>query len=295
MIPRLIRRRRCRLAILEVIRTPASKVVLGKPRVEESTLAVHQMPDSQAIPQLLRALDFPEGRIAEPELAELAGVLATDYRTVPALPSPEMTRRLAGFAKTSIDPRRDAWRKWRNSENFRVRLPDFDSDEIAVHAAPYTRGAGLLLWGFSCDTRSGDRGAFVIFLNTAHQPGAVTATVAHELGHYIHKSITGDECAPLSPLAANFASHLDDEGELFSDSLVALSAYSTEAVAKARYSRSGTIGWIEEILNARDYIRPEYRIDFSGKLVSPVWRIRYLAAVIHFFKLRKALLETAGI
>ena len=257
-------------------------------------MAVHRMPNSRAVPELLRALDFPEGRIAEPELEELVGVLATDYRTVPALPNPEMTRQLAGFAKTSVDPRRGAWRKWRSAENFRVRLPDFDSDEIAVHAAPYTRGAGLLLWGFSCDTRLGDSGSFVIFLNTAHQPGAVTATVAHELGHYIHKSITHDECAALSPLAANFASHLDDERELFSDSLVALSAYSAEAVMKSRSSRSGAIGWTEEILNARDYIHPQYRIDFAGK-VSPVWRIRYLAAVIHFFKLRKALLETAGI
>jgi hypothetical protein len=249
----------------------------------------------EEISQLMKALDMPEGRIAAPELAELSSVLTVNYREAAGLPAPEMTRELADIANTGVDPRRRAWSRWRDAEDYRVTLKGFDRAEIAVHAAPYTRGAGLLLWGFSCDARVGDRGNFVIFLNTAHRPGAITATVAHELGHYVHKRITSENCAAVTPLASSFATHLEDKCELFSDSLVALSAYGIESAQMTPPSRGNQPGWIEEIIHARDSIRPEYRIDFANHELSPVWRIRYLAATIHFFKLRKALLETAGV
>jgi hypothetical protein len=255
-------------------------------------------PDEDALMQAARGLtDLGVTRTSGPEFAELASVLSADYRRVPGLPSPQMTRHLAALVKTEIDPCRHEWRKWRQSANYRVTPRVFDSSEVAVYAAPYTRGAGLSLWGFSCDTRSGDQGVFVIFLNTAHQPGAVTATVAHELGHYIHSSLVGHdggERGETRPMAPNFAAHLHDPRELYSDSLVALSAYGSEAAK--RPSDAGRPGSLEdEIAHANRVIRPEYRIDFSSRRLPKVWRIRYLAATIHFFRLRRALLETAGV
>ena len=263
---------------------PKSKTIAAKDRDREL----------EEVSQLLRALDLYDGRVAGRGLSELAEVLREDYREAPGLPSPELARRLVGIANSGIDPRRGRWKKWRTAEDFRVCLSEFDSREIAVHAEPYTRGAGLALWGFSCDARIGESGAFVIFLNTAHQPGAVAATVAHELGHYIYRSIAPENCNTMAPLAANFASHLEDRAELFSDSLAALSAYSIGALEMVRPSRETNLG-SEEIAGALNAIDPEYRIDFAHKAVSPLWRIRYLAATIHFYKLRKALLETAGI
>lgn len=251
--------------------------------------------DIEEISRLMEALELPEGRIAAPEMSELNSVLSTDYRNAAGLPAPDITRQLAEVATNGIDPRHRAWRKWRDAENYRVKLRGFDSSEIAVHAAPYTRGAGLLLWGFSCDARVGDRGNFVIFLNTAHRPGAVTATVAHELGHYVHKQITSESCAAMAPMASNFGAHLEDKCELFSDSMVALSAYGIESARSVPSSDGKREAWIDDVIRARDCIRPEYRIDFANRELSPVWRIRYLAATIHFFKLRKALLETAGV
>ena len=233
----------------------------------------------------------------EEAFAELTTVLSADYRQVAGLPSPEMTRDLAALVKTGMDPRRHEWRKWQRSANYRVTPRVFDSSEVAVYAAPYTRGAGLSLWGFSCDTRSGDKGVFVIFLNTAHQPGAISATVAHELGHYIHSSLVPrhkQERKEFSPMAPNFAAHLDDSRELFSDSLVALSAYGSEAVRKPR-ACAGKESLAETIAHAQRMIRPEYRIDFGARQLPEVWRLRYLAATIHFFKLRRALLETARV
>ena len=242
------------------------------------------------VSQLLEAFDLDDSHTATPEGSDLAEILAADYCAAPGLPSRAMARQLAGIAN-SVDPRRPAWRKWRTREDFRVRLREFDSSEIAVHAEPYRRGAGLLLWGFSCDARIDERGAFVIFLNTAHQPGAVAATVAHELGHYVHRSIAGDSSAAMAPLEANFVSHLENDAELFADSLAALSAYSVDSVKTAKSFRSHSA----EVARAINFIDPEYRIDFTHKAVSPAWRITYLAATIHFYKLRSALFQTAGI
>jgi hypothetical protein len=247
---------------------------------------------AQQIPQLLRAFNLTDAAAAaSPEIDELAEVLGGDYREAPGLPSPEMARELARIAKGGVDPRRKAWRKWRTAEDYRVRMRGFDPEEIAVHAAPYTRGAGLLLWGFSCDARIGEDGAFVIFLNTAHQPGAVAATVAHELGHYIHRSMVGDDCDTLAPLAANFASHLEESAELFADALAAFSAYGIEGPGVVRPGN----GSLDEIIHAVNSIDPEYRIDFAHPAVTPAWGIRYLTATIHFSKLRQALRATAGV
>jgi hypothetical protein len=246
----------------------------------------------ERLSHLLGAFSLNEHFVGPHEMTELREVVSADYREAAGLPAPQMARELVDVTKHGIDPRRPAWRKWRTTEDYRVRLSQFGSD-IAVHAEPYRRGSGLLLWGFSCDARIEDRGAFVIFLNTAHQPGAVAATVAHELGHYVYRSIAGETSDLMAPLEANFASHLNDRAELFADSLAAFSAYSLEAVKAAHHA--GSCDQLEELVRAVRFIDPEYRIDFADRAVSPMWRIKYLAASIHFYKVRKALFETAAI
>ena len=259
--------------------------VQSKPRIS------HRGAPRRELSHLLGAFGLNERLFTPFEMAELREVLGADYREAAGLPAPQTARQLVEFARRGIDPRRPAWRRWRTTEDYRVRLHQFGSD-IAVHAEPYRRGAGLRLWGFSCDARTDDRGAFVIFLNTAHQPGAVAATVAHELGHYVYRSIAGEKSDTMAPLKANFVSHLNDHAELFADSLAALSAYSLEAAKMTGPTRS--LG-LEELARAVDVIDPEYRINFVDRAVSPIWRIKYLAAMIHFYKLRKALFETAAI
>ena len=96
----------------------------------------------------------------------------------------------------------------------------------------------------------------------------------------------------MAPLKANFVSHLNDRVELFADSLAALSAYSLEAAKMTSPMRSVSL---EELVRSVDLIDPEYRINLVDRAVSPLWRIKYLAAMIHFYKLRKALFETAAI
>jgi len=243
-------------------------------------------------------LDLPQSRVSEGPLAELKDIMNADYRTAPALPAPETVRFLVHILSTSVNLRSPDWKKWRCHQDFRVRMPDFDGYEISVHAAPYTRGTGRSLWGFSSDMRRKPGGYFLMFLNTAHEPGAIAATVAHELGHYIHQSTFSDTGLSVSDLSGTFAAHLSDEAELFYDSLVALSAYNSATMQKVRPQRNTSPDaktWSAEITQACDLIYRDFRIDFSRRRVSLGWRVRYLAATLHSFKLRRVLLETAGV
>jgi len=248
-------------------------------------------PDIESATRLIRAFGINEAEVTA-ELIDLARILAADYHQARGLPSRQMVRQLSDMTAHGADPRRAAWRKWRTSEDYSVRLRGFDSEDIAVHAEPYLRGAGLGLWGFSCDARIGDRGAFVIFLNTAHQPGAVAATVAHELGHYVYRAMVGEQSVALAPMEANFVSHLENRDELFADTLAALSSYSLEALKKAPTPDGNRL---EEMVRALRAIHPEYRVDFCNRAISSAWRIRYLTAAIHFYKLRGALRDTAAV
>jgi len=54
----------------------------------------------------------------------------------------------------------------------------FGPRELEVRAERYTKGAGLALRGFFCRANLGTASKFVIFVNTAHHPGAVAATLA---------------------------------------------------------------------------------------------------------------------
>lgn len=276
---------------------PTAPIINNFPR-NKPCGAIDQPSNAEATAQLLRALDLSEDQVGKRELSELNDVLTTDYRTAPALPAPETARYLDGIVNATLDLRHPLWKRWQHDGNVRVRLPNFYSRDIVVRTAPYTRGAGLLLWGFSCDMRIGDRRSFIIYLNTAHQPGAITTTAAHELGHYIHRCLGSESSHAMAALSANFVTHLRDNAELFSDSVVALSAYSTEKIRQLHgwhHGSPGAANWRGELIRAGELISSDYRIDFTRKTMSREWRVRYLAATIHFFKLRRALLETAGI
>ena len=108
----------------------------------------------------------------------------------------------------------------------------FGPRELELRAEPYRTGAGLSLRGFYCRADLGEKSKFVIFVNTAHHPGAVGATLGHELGHFIYGSLVGEKAAHTAFMEGAFANHLVEEDELFADSLVALAAYSPELIKK---------------------------------------------------------------
>ncbi len=175
----------------------------------------------------------------------------------------------------------------------------FGPRELELRAEPYRTGAGLSLRGFYCRADLGEKSKFVIFVNTAHHPGAVGATLGHELGHFIYGSLVGEKAAHTAFMEGAFGNHLMEEDELFADSLVALAAYSPELIKKIGGVTHLKPGSSDDLFNrikdAYDMIGPRYDLDLAKGKMAAAWRVRYLTSMAHFFKLRCALYKSAGV
>ncbi len=232
-------------------------------------------------------------------LVDLKRVLSADYREAPGRPPKPLLRELAQIVESEIKPKfpvlSDGWDK---SELLTHLTETFGPREIEVRAEPYRKGAGLSLRGFFCRADSGANKKFVIFLNTAHLSGAVAATFGHELGHYIHGSLVGEHQTMAAFMEGTFARHLTEEGEFFADSLVALAAYSRELIQRIGLADDLGPGKSEafftRIKEAYGMIGSRYH-DFGRSRLATASRVRYLTSMIHFFKLRRALLECADL
>lgn len=265
---------------------------LGKSRNRARTFATSGTPAPSRAIQMLRAFGLPEDKIPGENLAELEKVLTTDYSALPALPAAGLARELARVLDEKGDP---GWmaRTLRGERQNSLRLSrSFGSSELMVSGEPYLAGSGLSLWGFSFSGVVGEKEGFFIFANTAHQTGAVAATIEHELGHFIFQGMGLAESGEVASMEPTFARHLEEKEEMFCDSVVALSTYRRDAVRKISARRESLASRIQA---AWESTHPSRRIDPVSSAPTPLWRVRYLTALIHFFKLRAALLETAGI
>ncbi len=260
--------------------------------------------EDELIARLLDGLNLPAAVIPgeyEDPMADLRTVLAADYREAPGFPSNSLTHELLRVVETLITPYRHIWRCWQDRQDTHQLRKVFRWGDVVVSAQPYMQDTGLSLWGFSCQAKLDTRNKFVIYLNTAHDPGAVAATIGHELGHYVYNAIGGGTCAEQAAMGNIFAQHLAQEEELFSDAVVALSAYSYPGVKQilgpGSSGRGGPAdaGFAGQMREAFSAIDPQYRIDLSRDGLTASWRIRYLTLMIHFFKLRCALADAGGI
>jgi hypothetical protein len=233
------------------------------------------------------------------QIEDLRKILSTNYVDDIRLPSQELLQELAGIV-SSLIVSRDG-REWKtvSSAQLLSRLfRRFGPREIELHARPYLHGAGLKIRGFFCRTEIRGGAMFIIFVNTAHHPGAAAASLGHELGHYVYDALKGETAPTLALLEGSFAQHFDRESELFADSLVSLSAYSQEIFREI--SGDGTHGSgvsgreiLLPLLRVYRLIRARYALDL--RKLSEEWRIRYLASMAHFYKLRGALYYRAGV
>jgi len=237
------------------------------------------------------------------QLSDLKKILSADYSDVPALPSKPLTKELARLIEKDIKqhiPTYGSLADLGNPELLGYLGKLFGPRELELRAEPYRTGAGLSLRGFYCRTDLGEKAKFVIFVNTAHHPGAVATTLGHELGHYIYGSLVGEKAAHTAFMEGAFANHLAEEDELFADSLVALAAYSPELIKKIGGGMSQLKpGSSDDLFNrikfAYDLIGPRYDLDLSKGKMAAAWRVRYLTSMAHFFKLRCALYKSAGV
>jgi hypothetical protein len=272
------------------------------PRRAPEALVAREVDD--LIAQLLAEIKVPFNSIGKrvaQQLADLKKVLMSDYEEAPALPEKPMLRELSTIVEKEIKANKALWSSIDNERRPVLEHLGriFGSRELELRTEKYTQGAGLALRGFFCRANLGERDKFVIFLNTAHHPGAVAATLGHELGHYIYGSLMGENESMTAFMEGAFANHLEQNDELFADSLVALSAYSPELL-----KRIGVVGRTEpgksrdlfgHLKLAYDLIGPSYNLDLTKGKMAAAWRVRYLTSMTHFFKLRCALFKTAAI
>ncbi len=236
------------------------------------------------------------------QLADLKKILATDYADVPALPSKPLLKKLAKIVERDIKQHIPLYGGLASlgSPQLLGHLGKlFGPRELELRAEPYRTGAGLSLRGFNCRAEVGDKSKFVIFVNTAHHPGAVAATLGHELGHFIYGSLVGEKAAHTAFMVGAFANHLLAEDRLFADSLVALAAYSPELIKKiggVTHLKPGSSDVLfNSIKDAYGMISKTYDLDLSKGKMAAAWRVRYLTSMVHFFKLRCALYKSAGV
>jgi len=135
-------------------------------------------------------IPFPSlGKRVLGHLADLKKVLSTDYMEHAELPDKNLLKELSRYVESGIKPTMMEWyqsgkKPWEAPELLPTFAKLFGGRELELRAEPYLEGAGLALRGFFCRANLGAKSKFVIFLNTAHHPGAVVATFGHEIGEH---------------------------------------------------------------------------------------------------------------
>jgi len=133
----------------------------------------------------------------------------------------------------------------------------------------------------------------LLYLNTAHHPAAVGATFCHEIGHHLALNVlcrSADRPVHYFFDAA-YSSHLDDPVELTADVLVSIAAYPKSAARKMFSSEVAAIQEVSgrNLVRLLQYLKNGWGIDFQGPR-QPGHHLIYLAGMVHYAKLRRALL-----
>ncbi|HEY6418691.1 MAG TPA: hypothetical protein VIX59_06780 [Candidatus Binataceae bacterium] len=161
--------------------------------------------------------------------------------------------------------------------------------------------SGLALFGFYVSGGPGFEKRPLICVNGAHHPAAIGTAFAHEVGHHVTADLFGvHEEAPQLLAQRGYEGHLSDPRELAADVMVSLGIYPHDTAMKLFGSGPREKGEpAKRRLNPRklsaalSYVGPRYGFDLES--VSSQKRVQYQAGLIHFTKLREALLVEYGI
>lgn len=178
-----------------------------------------------------------------------------------------------------------------------------DRRDIHLLNTPFTGEGGLALRGFFVDRDGESLKRPLIYVNTAHHPVAVAATLFHEVGHLVAAEMFEPRRAPVQFFFdIDYASHLDDLGELIADVVLSFAAYPAPVAREIfgsleKSADDGkTLSFPDQLL-AR--IVEHYRARFGVSLTAPdipaSRKLNYLGGMIHFAKLRSALLAEYGV
>jgi len=158
---------------------------------------------------------------------------------------------------------------------------------------------GLALMGFYAGKLGPSRRP-LIYVNTAHHPAAIGAVFSHEMGHHLTAKIfaSQDEHAAAYLTYTAFADHLRDPAELAADCLVSLGVF-PKATARKMFTvdrrPAERAKPLEPVfVQVSNYIQNRYGFSMDARL--PVHKkLPYVAGMIYYANLRKALLDEYGI
>ncbi|HVA81794.1 MAG TPA: hypothetical protein VNF29_12785 [Candidatus Binataceae bacterium] len=178
------------------------------------------------------------------------------------------------------------------------RLAAWASD-LGLHfkAAPYAGDDGLALRGFYVTRAHGMLKRPLIYVNTAHHPLAVCSTFCHEVGHHMSAEMLGEQNDLVHFFFdADYAAHLEDPCELAADVMVSFAAY-PEPIARKIFAvpwRWGLVAQAKDLTEAAlaevvGHLKRFYGFNLMERIPAPQ-KLNYLSGMIHFAKLRWALL-----
>jgi hypothetical protein len=155
---------------------------------------------------------------------------------------------------------------------------------------------GMSLIGFYVNKIDQVRKRPLIFVNTAHHPCVVGVALDHEMGHHLTSQIFGSDEQTHLLSQTGFDEHLAEPAELAADILVSL-AFIPAPIARTLFADKDAAARIRpnelsdvEFAKIAEYVSSRYgfRLDhFLG--VNK--RFQALAALVHYAKLRRALLD----
>jgi hypothetical protein len=154
---------------------------------------------------------------------------------------------------------------------------------------------GLALMGFYAG-KMGPTRRPLIYVNTAHHPAAVGAAFSHEMGHHLTARIfASQKKEPAHYLTYTaYADHLNDPAELAADSLVSLGVFPGKIAREmfAVESKPSSPANVDDsaFARVRDYLQSRYGLNLDAKLPAHK-KLPYLAGMIHYANLRRALLN----
>jgi hypothetical protein len=251
--------------------------------------------------QLMRELSGPRRRKAT---GPASGVitLASEIRDITNRDYRNALRRCLGRQQVQEIVRIAQSRVWPHLNREPIRLVSLDefvrrwsTFGVDFKFARLSSKSGLSLLGFYLTNADGLRERPLIFANVAHHPALVGVALDHEMGHHLTAQIFGsaDEPSHLLSLTA-FEEHMNDPVELSADALVSFGIFPAP-VARALFGYGkGTVEEraLPDVVFAKvlTYILDRY--GFRFELIRGVGqKFQALAALVHYTKLRRALLD----
>jgi hypothetical protein len=191
---------------------------------------------------------------------------------------------------------------------FRTALPKLDHEQLKpmplrclanvasrlglkFRANPFEGPEGASLRGFYVGSKTLKQP--LVCLNTAHHRTAINSAFWHEMGHHLTVRLLSpqEESTALS-FGTDFDQHLNDPRELAADMLVSLVCYS-HAAAKRLFGplvQKESAANIHAVLSAaRTHLKSVWGFNFDHRIPAAD-NLNYLAGMLHFAKLRLALL-----